>query len=306
LKNAENTRGFVKAKESRRTESVWTPGKSVRAGAVRTALFLALIFSLSLLFSGTKTAAADTANDASDTAVSYIYDEADLLSSAQESQVNEKLKDASKRAGVPVIGVTLQEGYSSSELQLYLADSILTADFAKDASDISPDGIVYGIDMASRTDSVVTGGSAHESLSQSEIDAIREAAEERIAGADIDDSAAFVSAFEAFADKSVYYLDSSFLYRLTRHWPVDLLIAAVATAIVMIILVSMQKSKMKAAATNYADKKSIHLVGQQDVYLNTTVVHREQPKNSGGGHSGGGGSFTGSSGGSFGGSSGHF
>lgn len=251
---------------------------------------------------------ADTAEVDSSSGTVYLYDEADLLTDEEEQELESLLSGVSRRCGVPVIGVTLDQGMDEYALREFLADDILSAKFAGDATDgSSPDGIVYGIDIRSRCDSVVSGGSVYETLGQNELDDIRERAENQIAGAQKSDHAAFAAAFEQFADRSEYYLNKSVFYRLTRHLAADLVIAAIITVIVMMILVSMQKSHMEAGAASYADRRSVQMRRSQDIYLRTTVIHRQAPKNTGGGggpH--GSGSFTGGGGGNFGSSSGRF
>ena len=116
----------------------------------------------------------------------------------------------------------------------------------------------------------------------------------------------FLLEYAGGMSRSEYYLNKSVFYRLTRHLAADLVIAAIITVIVMVILVSMQKSHMEAGAASYADRRSVQMRRSQDIYLRTTVIHRQAPKNTGGGggpH--GSGSFTGG-GGNFGSSSGRF
>lgn len=236
----------------------------------------------------------------------YLYDDADLLTDGEKQEIETLLKGVSQRCRLPVICVTTDRGMDEYALREYLADDILSAKFAENTeSGNSPDGIVYGIDISGRCDSVVSGGNVYEQLGQSELDSIRERAEDEITGAARSDHEAFADAFRAFAKRSEYYLNHSVSYRLTRHWAADLVIAAVITGIVMVILFSMQKSHMEAGAADYADRGSMHLKRSQDIYLRTGVVHRQAPKNTGGG-SRGSGSFTGGGGGNFGSSSGRF
>ena len=100
------------------------------------------------------------------------------------------------------IGINNARDMDEYALREFLADDILSAKFAGDATDgSSPDGIVYGIDIRSRCDSVVSGGSVYETLGQNELDDIRERAENQIAGAQKSDHAAFAAAFEQFAGR---------------------------------------------------------------------------------------------------------
>jgi uncharacterized membrane protein YgcG len=238
----------------------------------------------------------------------YVFDGADLLTDEEESSLESLLADVSADCGVPVVCVTTNEGMTSSELRLYLADDILTAYFDTDGdASTSPDGLAYGIDISSRTDTVVSGGSVYEELDQNDLDDLRETAENEIVGVSQSDHEAFYSAFEAFAKRSEHYLSNSVLYHLSESLLPALVFAVVVTIIVMAILVSVQKSHMKAGAADYADRRSVQLKNRQDIYLRTTVVHHEAPRNTGGGRPGGpSGSFSGGGGGSFGSSSGHF
>lgn len=240
----------------------------------------------------------------------YVFDEAGLLTSEEEADLQEQLAGISSRCGVPVVCVTTSQGLSGSELRLYLADDILTAKFDTDGdASTSPDGLVYGIDIRSRTDTVVSGGRLAGELEQDALDDLRQRGENEIAGASASDHESYYSAFSAFAERSEHYLNQSVSYRLSESLLPALFFAAVITIVVMIILVSVQKSHMKAGAADYVDRRTVRLRRSQDIYLRTTVVHRRAPKNtgSGGGHlSSGSGSFSGGDGGSFGSSSGRF
>lgn len=283
--------------------------KIYRVPAICAAFFLSVLlvaFLPEAVAAGTESPSVSLTDAKDMSGTVYLLDDADLLTDEEEQEIESLLADASQRCGVPVIGVTQDLGMDESALREYLADDILSGHFTEGTENgSSPDGIVYGIDILGRCDSVVSGGSVYETLGQRELDDIREKAEEKIYGAGREDHAAFADAFRAFSKRSEYYLNRSVSYRLTRHLAADLVIASVITVIVMVILFGMQRSRMETGAADYADRGSIHLRRSQDIYLRTSVVHRQAPKNTGSG-SRGSGSFTGGGGGNFGSSSGRF
>ena len=241
---------------------------------------------------------------AQDTTKKYVIDDADLLTDDEEAQLNEYLKKKSDECKVDIVAVTSKSGYRASDFRKYLAD-ILTDKYGYTGSAASPEAICYGIDISSRVDTLVTGGSTQKTLGQSKEDAIREAAEDIISGAEKSNHAAYYKAIKKYADKSADYLNRGLIHRLTRNMGIKLLISLVVTIIVVGAALYHTKVHMSVSDMTYAKDNSIHLTESRDDYINTTRVRRKK-QSGGGGSSSGSGSFSGSSGGSFGSSSGNF
>ena len=183
------------------------------------------------------------------------------------------------------------DGYA---MDTYLR-SILEKNYGYYATGSDCEAVVYGIDMKSRADRIVTSGRARSDISQSRLDSIREKAENELASGDYYEGC--VKYIKGIEKK----LNTSLVEKLTYNMPVKLGISVVIAVIGVLAMMSSAKAKMTVSSTEYTKNHNFDVMDRRDIFINTTVTTRRIQTSSGssGGSSGGGGGNSGSSGGHF-------
>ena len=113
------------------------------------------------------------------TGKTYVIDDAGILSTSEEQSLSELCKKASDKCQVDIIVITMNQNLDYSPMDTYLR-SILEKQYGYNGTGSNCDAVVYGIDMTSRADRIVTSGRARSDISQSKLDSIRESAENRL------------------------------------------------------------------------------------------------------------------------------
>lgn len=222
----------------------------------------------------------------------YVIDEADILTDDEEAYLQDMCVKKSKNCKTDIVIITLRTGKDYSILDNYIRE-IINSEYGYNGDSGTADAIVYAIDMVSRADRIITSGNARSDISQSELDGIREDAEEKLADGD------YYKGCKKYIKGVERYMNRSMVYRLTYNLPLKMGIAAVITLITILIMRSSAKTKITVNAGSYSggDYK-IHR--KEDRFINTTVVRRHIERSSGGSSGGGGGGGnSGSSGGHF-------
>ena len=117
------------------------------------------------------------------TGKTYVIDDAGILSTSEEQSLSELCKKASDKCQVDIIVITMNQNLDYSPMDTYLR-SILEKQYGYNGTGSNCDAVVYGIDMTSRADRIVTSGRARSDISQSKLDSIRESAENRLSDGD--------------------------------------------------------------------------------------------------------------------------
>lgn len=251
-------------------------------------IFLSLVLFLAACFAGTLEvhAAADTSGR------KYVIDGADILTAKQEEKLEKMCRKVSKDCELDIVIITMNKNLDYSPMDNYLR-SILETEYGYFGHGRNCEAVVYGIDMSSRADRIVTSGRARSNISQSALDGIRERAEEELADGD------YYAGCKKYIRGIERKLSKNIWFKLTDYIVIKLGIAFVVTLVAMLIMMTSAKSKMTVSSTEYTRDHRFRINGQQDNFINTTVVKRHIERSSSGGGGGGGGGNSGSSGGHF-------
>ena len=263
------------------------------------------ILLLSLLFISSKNVSAD---------INLLNDEAGILNENEINEIENFLISASNATNSDVV-VTIVDGLDGKEIGKY-------ADDYYDTHGYRENGIIFVIDMDSRSWYVSTCGDCIDYISDYEIDDIMDYSLGYIADGD------FVEGINQFASKFTYYynyddsgdiddysddIDPQYTRKGFGLENVGLsaIIGAIASLVTNLTLKGQLKNvSKKYNASSYVDDKSFVLTGYSNFLINTHVSKSPIPKNnnhsSGGNYGSGHSSHISSSGVSHGGHGGHF
>lgn len=229
----------------------------------------------------------------SDTSKTYVIDDAEILSTSEEKSLTELCKAASDKCKLDIVIITMSRNLDGYAMDTYLR-SILEKQYGYYATGSDCEAVVYGIDMTSRADRIVTSGRARSDISQSKLDSIREKAEKELSSGDYYEGC--VRYIKGIEKK----LNTSLIEKLTYNMPIKLGISAVIAIVGVLAMMSSAKAKMTVSSTEYTKNHNFDILDRRDIFINTTVTTRHIQTNSGGsGGSSGGGGNSGSSGGHF-------
>lgn len=211
---------------------------------------------------------------------SAVVDEADLLSSKEESLLEDELCQVSQKHDIDIVVLTVDSLDGKS--------SMAYADDYYDYNGYGDDGVLLLVCMHSRQWWISTSGKC---ISKLDADAFEDALITKL------QTGAYYDAFSGFAEKCDAQMSVSVG---------AVLVCVLIGAVIALIVVLVMKSKMKtvrsqSGADNYVADGSLKLTNQSDIFLYQTVTRRAKPQNSGSG-----GSHIGSSGRSHGGGGGRF
>ena len=222
-----------------------------------------------------------------------IYDDADLLTFTQESELNQKIEEYIENNEMDMILVTtLINPYSSP--REFAAKFYDSHDFGRNEN---RDGILMLIDRSEGYNDVylLTTGEAIRIYSDSRIESILDDIQEQV-------SNGYSSMFEAFIDSSSYYAslgvpdenknsyidkDGNIAYKRQFPFLLITILSLLVPSIIVGILVAKNKMVRKAtSASVYLDRGSIQLGTKEDVFLHTHTTSIHIPRNTGSGGSG--------------------
>ena len=147
-----------------------------KAVAAITALLLILIIGIVPNTDKTTIFAAE-GEDQTTTAISdtdsekkaYVIDDAGILSTSEEESLTELCKKASEKCQLDIIIITMNKNLDYSPMDMYLR-SILEKQYGYYGTGSNCEAVVYGIDMTSRADRIVTSGRAKSDISQKQLE----------------------------------------------------------------------------------------------------------------------------------------
>ena len=270
-----------------------------KAVAAITALLLILIIGIVPNTDKTTIFAAE-GEDQTTTAISdtdsekkaYMIDDAGILSTSEEESLTELCKKASEKCQLDIIIITMNKNLDYSPMDMYLR-SILEKQYGYYGTGSNCEAVVYGIDMTSRADRIVTSGRAKSDISQKQLDNIREKAENELADGDYYEGC--VKYIKGIEKK----LNTRLFDKLTYNMPIKLGISVVIAVVAVLIMMSSAKAKMTVSSTEYTKNHNYNIRDRRDIFINTTVTKRHIESSSSGSSGGGGGGNSGSSGGHF-------
>ena len=223
----------------------------------------------------------------------FVYDEADLLSVAEEAALAKKLADISGAYNAQILVCTI-DSMEGGDVDRYLNYLYDTMGFGYGENH---DGVLLLVCMDPREYRILSNGYAGTAIDPGDISDIGD-----VIVSDLSDGN-YADAFMGFADQCAYYLDgylTGFPLALGKNLMIALAIGIAAGLIVVFVLKAQLKSVHKQDSANaYVKQDSMNLTHQSDMYLYRTVSRskRSSSGSSSGGSSGGSSRSTG--GGSF-------
>lgn len=217
-----------------------------------------------------------------------IYDEADLLSSAEELQIAEKLSKIGEKFDAQIVIMTVPT--SDGSIDTFVED---VYDSMNMGCGENQDGVLLLVCMDSREYRILSNGFAGEAIGINQIDAISEAIVSDLSNGD------YADAFITFADNCTYYLDgylNGFPFNAGKNLVVALIIGVLAGIIVAFVLKKQLKSvRQQKQANVYIKSGSMQITASRDLFLYREVSRtQKQSSNSSGSGSSrnvGGGKF---------------
>lgn len=217
-----------------------------------------------------------------------VYDEADLLTSAEEAQLAEKLSDIGEQFDAQIVVMTVSSADSS--IDTFVEDVYDSMNMGRGEN---RDGVLLLVCMDSREYRILSNGYAADAIGMDQIDAISEAIVSNLSDGE------YADAFAAFADNCAYYLDgylNGFPFQAGKNLVIAFIIGIVAGVVVAIVLKNQLKSvRQQKQANVYIKSGSMQLTTSRDLFLYREVSRtRKQSSNSSGSGSSrnvGGGSF---------------
>lgn len=220
-----------------------------------------------------------------------LFDDADLLTDSEESELTKKLADISYAYDAQLVVATIgsmDDGDIDSFVD-YLYD---TMGFGYGENH---DGVLLLVCMDPREYRIMSNGYAGVAIDTDTIDLICDEIVGNLSDGD------YAGAFHEFADECAYYLDgylNGFDFDVTGTLGYCLLIGIAAGLIVAFVLKGQLKSVRKEERANvYVRDGSMNVNIMDDIFLYRTVTRKERPKENSSSSSGGtarskgGGSF---------------
>ena len=233
--------------------------------------FTAVLLFVLLVFTSVFCLAAEVGSE------SFVFDDANLLSSSEESALSDKLREISHENGVQVVVATVisTDGKSAESFISYFYDS------KELGYGDSRDGILLLVSMSNRQYRILSNGAAAEVITPEAIDDISDSIVSYLSEGD------YSTAFLKFAKEC----DSYYRFNIGEHLLIALIIGAVVGIIVALILKAQLKSvKKRYTAREYVREGSLNIRRAGDFFLYRTVnkTRKQQSNSSGSGRSSGG------------------
>ena len=225
-----------------------------------------------------------------------VYDDAGILTSTEESKLQQLCVDTAQSSKIDIVIVTTLDNQGKTAMK-YAEDFFVAHGFGYDKK--NGDGVLFLIDMQGKETWVATSGSAITYLSD-DINNINSAVMTYLKKGD------YNGACETFINKTGTYIENenkTLPEKLLDHILIKVLIAVVVGAVVVLVMMFNAKAKMTVGCQTYVKDHNFDVRDTRDIFINTTVVTRKIQTNNG---NGGGSSHTGSGGNSFGGGGGKF
>lgn len=189
-----------------------------------------------------------------------IYDEADLLSTQEETQLAEKLSEIGEEFDAQIVVMTVTS--TSGNIDAYIEEKFDSMNMGYGEN---RNGVLLLVCMDDREYRILSNGYAGEAISPSQIDAIGDAIV-----SDLSDGA-YGDAFATFADQCAYYLDgyrNGFPFNLGKNLIVALIVGVVAGIVVAFVLKKQLKSvRQQRQANVYIKSGSMQITASRDLFL---------------------------------------
>ena len=189
-----------------------------------------------------------------------IYDEADLLSTQEETELAEKLSEIGEGFDAQIVVMTATS--TSGNIDAYIEDKFDSMNMGYGEN---RDGVLLLVCMESREYRILSNGYAGEAIGMDQIDAISDAIV-----SDLSDGA-YADAFSTFADQCAYYLGgylNGYPFNVGKNLIVALIIGVVAGIAVALVLKKQLKSvRQQKQANVYTKSDSMQITTRRDLFL---------------------------------------
>lgn len=202
-----------------------------------------------------------------------IYDEADLLSTQEETQLAEKLSEIGEEFDAQIVIMTVSS--TGGNIDAYIEDKFDSMNMGYGEN---RDGVLLLVCMESREYRILSNGYAGEAIGTDQIDAISDAIV-----SDLSDGA-YADAFSTFADQCAYYLGgylNGFPFNVVKNLIVALIIGVVAGIAVALVLKKQLKSvRQQKQANVYIKSGSMQIATSRDLFLYREVSRTKKQSSS--------------------------
>ena len=189
-----------------------------------------------------------------------IYDEADLLSTQEETQLAEKLSEIGEEFDAQIVVMTVTS--TSGNIDVYIEDKFDSMNMGYGEN---RDGVLLLVCMDDREYRILSNGYAGEAIGPSQINAIGDAIVSDLS------EGVYADAFSTFADQCAYYLDgylNGFPFNVGKNLIVALIVGVVAGIVVAFVLKKQLKSvRQQKQANVYIKSGSMQITASRDLFL---------------------------------------
>lgn len=226
-----------------------------------------------------------------------LFDFADLLTDSEEEAIRGRIAKFRDQYQMDLVYFTTDSVYFNGEFHLFLKD---TYDYLNFGYKDSNDGVMFGLDMNTRSYETITNGAAQDKIPWQKIGKYEERFVESLRVGN------YKKAINEHIDLMEYIVTGQYLdeERLSMMIIGILISLAAALLITVAAAFSQRIVTRRIAATEYIVPGSFRLTRNSDVYSHTTITKTKKSSESSG--SGSGGTSRGSSGSSYGHSGGKF
>lgn len=235
----------------------------------------------------------------------YIYDEADVLTDAEEARLEELAKKYSDKRGIAFIVLTTNNTNGLS-IESFRNQFVNNNPVGYEAALGNTAIITVDFDPMKRDVNVGSVGDKNVNLSVARLDKIRYKVTPYLT------SGEYEKAFETFIKEAQYYSQFGPNFNpdnIFYKWWFQLVLGFALAGIIVGIMIATRGGKVTTNSSTYIDSDHSGVTNARDTYVTTKISKVRKPKNNGGGGPGGGfaaGSFGGGGGRSFNSSSGKF
>ena len=202
-----------------------------------------------------------------------IYDEADLLSTQEETQLAEKLSEISEEFDAQIVIMTVSS--TGGNIDAYIEEKFDSMNMGYGEN---RNGVLLLVCMDDREYRILSNGYAGEAIGMDQIDAISDAIVSDLSDGD------YADAFITFADNCAYYLDgylNGFPFNTGKNLVIALIIGVVAGVIVAFVLKKQLKSvRQQKQANVYIKSGSMQIATSRDLFLYREVSRTKKQSSS--------------------------
>ena len=210
---------------------------------------------------------------ADDVNLNYVIDKADLLSDADETELEAKLTEMNSRLGCDI--VVLTESNIDTDAQSYADDYF-------DYNGFRADGVLLLVDMGGREWHISTCGVCVNGLEGDGLDYVSENIVSDLQAED------YVKCFNTFADRSdevISLIREGKSFKAPFEFFTTLIISLVIGFVVALIVTLIMRGKLKSVrakseAADYLKKDSLNITVARDIFLYRQVTRTQKAESS--------------------------